>query len=54
MGLEGSVCIGTLKASLVIYTCNVSAFLAEAGGSGLGGETGLHSETLSQTIIMDF
>jgi hypothetical protein len=37
------------KSGMVVHTCNPSTQEAEAGGSGVGVQPGLHRETLSQT-----
>jgi hypothetical protein len=36
------------KPGVVIHTCNFSTWNAGAGGSRVLGQSGLHSETLSQ------
>jgi hypothetical protein len=38
-----------MKLGVVAHTCNLSTWEAEAGRSPVGGQPGVHSQTLSQT-----
>jgi hypothetical protein len=41
------------KLGMMVHACNSSSLEAEAGGSSIWGQPGLHSKTLSQTNKLD-